>query len=85
MKTSMDFKQYVDFIIYFMNREIVPVILGLSLVAFLWGVFRYYILHGADTNEREHARLFMLWGLIGMILLFTVWGLVNIAGNVLML
>lgn len=81
----MTFKDYVTFLISLINNEIVPIILGLSLITFLWGAFRYYILHGADTNEREHARSFMLWGLIGMVLLFTVWGLVHVAQTALML
>ncbi len=68
-----------------MNHEVIPVILGISFVVFLWGIVHYYILHGADTNEREHARSFMLWGLIGMVLLFTVWGIVNLIGSALML
>ncbi len=81
----MTFKDYVVFLVSLINNEIVPIILGLSLVTFLWGMVHYYILRGADTNEREHARSFMVWGLIGMVLLFTVWGLVNIAKSALML
>ncbi len=81
----MTFKDYVSAIIYLMNHEIVPIILGLSLITFLWGVAHYYIMHATDSNEQEHARSFMLWGFIGMVLLFTVWGLVNIISIAFML
>ncbi len=81
----MTFKDFVDSAIFFMNHEVVPVILGISLITFLWGIARYYIIHGADANEQEHARSFMLWGFIGMVLLFVVWGLVYIIGAALML
>lgn len=75
----MTFKNFVGNIIYLINNEIIPVILGLSLIVFLWGVMRYYILRGADANSREQAHAFMMWGLIGTVLLFTVWGFVRIA------
>jgi hypothetical protein len=60
------------------NTVIVPVIFALSFLAFVWGVVNYFFLHGDNEGKREEGRSFILWGLIGLFVLFSVWGLVNV-------
>ena len=78
----MTFKDFVGGgttgIIGFINLVVVPFIFTLAFAAFLWGVFNYFIWHGADPDKRSAGRQFILWGIIGMVVLFSVWGLVNI-------
>lgn len=61
-----------------LNLVVVPVIFSLAGAAFVWGVVNYFILHGDEEAKREEGRKFVLWGLIGLVVLFSVWGLVNI-------
>jgi hypothetical protein len=65
-------------IIGLMNTVLVPVILALAFAAFVWGVVNYYFFHTDDESKRAEARQFVLWGLAGMAVLFSVWGFVNI-------
>ncbi len=80
----MDFKSFISHIVNLINSAIIPLIFGLALLSFLFGMMRYYFLNGANTEDKEKARSFMLWGLIGMVLLFSVWGLISIAHNTLL-
>ncbi len=61
-----------------MNTVVVPVILALAFAAFVWGIVYYFFLHGSEETKREEGRQFILWGVVGLAVLFSVWGLVNL-------
>lgn len=65
-------------IIGIVNVVIVPVIFALAFLAFVWGVLNYFLMNGGEDKKREEGRRFVLWGVLGMVLLFSVWGLVNL-------
>lgn len=60
------------------NLVVVPVIFALAFAVFVWGIFKHFFVHGGEENSREEGRSFIMWGLLGMLVLFSVWGLVNI-------
>lgn len=78
----MTFKDFVgsgsDGIIGVLNTIVVPIILALAFATFIWGVVSYFFLHGDDEGKRAEGRQFILWGILGMVVLFSVWGLVNL-------
>ncbi len=74
----MTFKEYVDSLVDAMNDYIVPVIMALALITFIWGVFTHFFLHADDETKRTEGRQFVLWGILGLTLLFSVWSVVNI-------
>lgn len=74
----MTFKTFVDAIIDIGNTIVIPIIFALAFIVFIWGVFKYFILHGSEEEARAEGRKFILWGLLGMALLFSVWGVLNI-------
>lgn len=57
---------------------LIKFILVLSLVAFLWGIFRLVFLNATNEAERAKAKKFMLWGIIALFVMTSVWGLVNV-------
>lgn len=61
-----------------LNTVVVPVIMSLAFAVFIWGVVSYFFLHGDEEGKREEGRQFIFWGIIGMVVLFSVWGFVNI-------
>ena len=77
----MTFAQFVgsgsDGIIGVLNTIVVPVIFTLAFLVFVWGVVNYFFLHGGEEGKREEGRQFILWGIIGMVVLFSVWGIIS--------
>lgn len=58
-----------------------PIILLLSagaFVAFLWGVFEF-IRQAGDETKRKEGRDAIFWGLIGLVIIFGAYGIINIA------
>ncbi len=65
-------------IIGILNTVVAPVIFTLAFIFFVWGVVNYFFIHGGEEAKREEGRQFILWGIIGMVVLFAVWGILNI-------
>lgn len=78
----MTFAQFIGSgstgIIGILNTVVVPVIFAFAFASFVWGVVNYFFLHGDEEGKREEGRKFIFWGIIGIVVLFSVWGFVNI-------
>lgn len=72
---------YKNDIVTTINTILVPVLIGIAFIVFLYGVYRYFILGGADEKERTEGKQFVLWGIIGFVVIVSVWGLVNMVKN----
>lgn len=58
-----------------------PIILLLSagaFIVFLWGVFEF-IWQAGDETKRKEGRDAIFWGLIGLVIIFGAYGIINIA------
>ena len=55
----------------------IPFIVGLAIFVIIWGIFNY-IAHGAEEEKRAEGKKFILFGIIGVFIMLSVWGLVNI-------
>lgn len=65
-------------IIGLFNTVLVPIIIALSFAAFVWGIVNNYFIHGAEDASRTKGSKLILWGIIGLVVIFSVWGIVNI-------
>ena len=76
----MTFKDFVGSgttgIIGLLNTVVIPIIFTLAFVAFIWGIVNAFIIHGADGTAQTKGRNMALWGLIGMVALFSIWSIV---------
>ncbi len=57
-----------------------PIILLLSagaFVVFLWGVFEF--IRPGNVGKREEGRRAIFWGLIGLVVIFGAYGIINVA------
>lgn len=78
----MTFKDFIGSgttgIIGLLNTVVVPVIFAFAFAAFVWGMMHYFFLNGGNEEKRSEGRQFAIWGILGMVVLFSVWGFVNI-------
>ena len=69
---------YTNGIITVINTILVPVLFAIALITFLWGVYKYFILGAAEEKSRTDGKQFVLWGVIGFVVILSVWALVSI-------
>jgi hypothetical protein len=57
---------------------IVPLIISLAVIFFLWSTAQYILREG---DSQKDAKDHMMWGIIILFVMVSVWGLVAILGN----
>ncbi len=70
---------YATLIIGFINSVLVPLLLAVALLVFVWGIVKSFFLGG--DKGREEGRMLILYGIIGFVVILSVWGLVALLGN----
>src|SRR3989338_6818497 len=58
---------------------LLPVLITLGVVYFIWGVVTYVI--GGDEEAKTAGRDKIIYGIIGLAVIIGVWGLVNIVNR----
>jgi uncharacterized membrane protein YidH (DUF202 family) len=61
-----------------------PFLIGLAVFLVMWGVFKF-ITSAGDETKRAEAQKLVLWGVIGVFVMISIWGFVNILRNTLFL
>lgn len=65
-------------------RPIVLLLFALATILFFWGVVEFLI-NRDNEEERDKGKRHMLWGIVGLVIMFSVngilWVLINFARN----
>lgn len=72
---------YGSGLVFVVNAILLPVVVAIAFIVFLWGVYKFFILDASDETAKGDGRRFVLWGLVGFVVIFSVWGLVNIVAG----
>lgn len=68
-------------IIGIINGLLVPLIFALAFIVFLWGVASAYIFSRGDAEKVKDGHRLILWGIIGFVVMISLWGLVNVVAT----
>ena len=56
---------------------LITLIIALGLIVFLWGVLKY-VTAGADESKAKEGRDLIIYGIIALTVMVSVWALVNV-------
>jgi len=65
----------------FTNKILIPFILGIGFLVFVWGMFRYFIAGGANDEAKEQGKSLMVYATLGFVLVIVFWGIVNLVAT----
>ena len=66
----------------FINGVLIPLLFAIALLLFLYGVFNYFIVGKTDEDKRKDGRDYMIYAIVGFVIMVSVFGIVNlIAGG----
>ena len=74
-----DFDSLVDLAENILN-QLVPLFIAVAVVILLIAIVQY-IRAGEDEEKRGKAKSLMIYGIIGLFVMVSIWGLVNILGG----
>lgn len=78
--TTLTIKGIVTFIIESILSPIVPFLIGLAVVVFLWGL-AMYLGHAGNEQKRSQGASLMVGGIIAIAIMLTFWGLAVIISS----
>jgi hypothetical protein len=53
-------------------------IFSLATLFFLWGVMKF--IRASDTTKKEEGKKFIMYGLLGLFVMTSLWGIISIFG-----
>ena len=74
----MNLQTFLTGIITFLNNSVIPLLIAIAFLIFLWNAFRYFIIGGGNPESQEQARSLALWGITAFVVIFGIWGIINI-------
>jgi hypothetical protein len=74
----MDIQTYLVDIVEFINDSIIPFLLAIAVVAFIWNITRYFIIGGTNQVDREKARKYAMWSLLAFVVIFCIWAIIKL-------
>jgi uncharacterized membrane protein YidH (DUF202 family) len=61
-------------------NNILPVLLALAIIYFFWGLVKF-IKSAGDAKARDEGKGVMIWGIIAIFVMVSVFGIVNWLGD----
>ncbi len=60
-------------------QSVIPLLFAVALAVFVWGTVKF--IQASDSAEKEQGRQFMLWGVIALAVMLSVWSLTAVLNN----
>lgn len=61
------------------EKSVVPLMFAVATLVFLYGTIMF--IKEDNTEKKEKGRQFMIWAIVGLAVMFSVWGLVGVLEN----
>lgn len=58
-------------------KFVVPLLFSLATVGFIWGIIQFF-LNPDNEEKRKQGKSYMIWGLIALFVMISMWGLVGV-------
>lgn len=73
-----EFTNFIANTLSFINNYLVPFVLALAFLAFIWGVFKFFVLGGSDEEKQKEGKSLMIYAIIGFVVIISFYGIVNL-------
>lgn len=80
LSTNPKLQDLLSYLACIINYSVIPLIFAVAIASFVYGVVQY-VINDSDENAKERGRSFMIWGIIALAVMVSVWGLVSIVGR----
>lgn len=68
-------------VLYLINYIAVPALFSIAFIVFLYGITKTYVFSSGEPAEVEKGHKIILWGIIGFVVMISLWGIVNVVAN----
>jgi hypothetical protein len=79
--TGSEIGTFMGYVLKFINDVVIPFILAIGFLMFIWGIFKFFILGGANDEAKESGKSLIMYAISGFVIILAFWGIVNIISN----
>jgi uncharacterized membrane protein YidH (DUF202 family) len=72
------FGDLLNNILIFSNNVLIPFIIGIGFLVFVFGMFQFFIAGGANDEKKEQGKSLMIYATLGFVLIIVFWGIINL-------
>lgn len=76
--TGGPFGDLLKNILVFGNTVVIPFIIGIGFLVFVWGMFQYFIAGGANDESKEKGKKLMIRATIAFVVIIIFFGAINL-------
>jgi hypothetical protein len=77
----MNIQTFLANILIFLNGTLVPFLLAVASLIFIWNAVHYFILEGENEESQTKAKSLAFWGIGAFVVIVSLWGIVNMVVN----
>lgn len=70
--------KYLDNIVREIVNPLILLLIAVAFAVFVWGIFKF-VRDADDEKKVSEGRVAIFWGLIGFVVMFGVYGILNLA------
>ena len=68
-------------ILEFTNQVLIPFIIGIGFLVFVYGMFKYFIAGGQNEDKQKEGKDLMIYATLGFVLIVVFWGIINLLAS----
>lgn len=68
-------------ILEFTNEVLIPFIIGIGFLVFVYGMFKYFIAGGQNEDKQKEGKDLMIYATLGFVLIVVFWGIINLLAS----
>lgn len=76
-----EFGDFLRNILEFSNDILIPFIIGIGFLVFVYGMFKYFIAGGQNEDRQKEGKALMIYATLGFVLIVIFWGVVNLLAS----
>jgi Type IV secretion system pilin len=76
--TGGGFSDLLKNILTFTNDLLIPFVIGIGFLVFVWGMFQFFIAGGSNDESKEKGKSLMIYATLGFVLIIVFWGVINL-------
>lgn len=74
LASAAGLSNFIDRVYFIITNTLIPLAFALCLLYFFWGVAKY--IRSASPGNKEEGKQVMIWGIVGIFVAFSIWGIV---------
>lgn len=77
-----DVDNFINDAARFINNTLIPILLAVSFLIFLWGLVQFFLVAGDDNSDaKKKGKNLIIWGVFAFVIIVSIWGIVALISN----